>query len=469
MQRKESDNVKKIDYKKQLPKIVIAILILFFVVGLVWGLRSVLELEGTMEPNISKASLSPVPETKEAMISYILAAVEKAQAEKPALSFSDEFRIDDETMQAGDVQGTAAYIRAGIDDKLGEVRDDFSTEFGEDFSGRLWAPEITPDDITSAELNYDYWKCPACGKDTDELPEVCEDCGTKAGFLLKHKDNYTITLHAADAVSPAAPASFFARSFHPLSEAEINQLIRDNASGWFECGNGFAITYRNLEICAVVNRLTDQIVSLTYSEDCDFSTDASFVGKYAALGTQAVGFTLNEKAKFDFTWPGITTEEELVLEPGQTDVLRAESTCGKLKEEELTWKSSDESIVTVNHEGYVTAKHKTGDCTVSVEYTFMGKIYTATCLVHVKVPAEEISISQRKLKLSVGDTYTLKAKVEPKKATIKTVTWYSDNEEIAVVAPDGTITAKRGGAVDIYAVADDGYYKATCHVEVVEQ
>ncbi|MBR4727022.1 MAG: Ig-like domain-containing protein [Clostridia bacterium] len=458
--------MKKIDYKKHLPKIVITILILFFVVGLVWGLRSVLELEGTMEPNISKASLSPVPETKEALISYVMAAVEKAEAEKPALSFSDEFRIDDETMQAGDVQGTAAYIRSGIDDKLGEVRDDFSTGFGEDFSGKLWVPAIEPGDITSAELNYDFWKCPACGRETDEQPEVCEDCGTDAGFLLKHKDNYTITLHASDAVYPTAPASFFTRNFHPLTEAQINQLILDNESGWFECGNGFAITYRNLEICAVVNRLTDQIISLTYSEDVDFSTDVAFVGKYAALGTQAVSLTVNEKAKFEFTWPGITTEEELVLEPGQTDVLRAESTCGKLKEEELTWKSSDESIATVNHEGYVTAKHTTGQCYVTVEYTFMGKVYTATCLIHVKVPAEEISISHRKLKLSVGDTYTLKATVGPKKATIKTVTWYSDNEEIAVVAPDGTITAKRSGAVDIYAVADDGYFKATCHVEV---
>ena len=70
--------MKKIDFKKQLPKLVITILILFFVVGLAWGLRSVLELEGTMEPNISKASLSPVPETKEALISYVLTAVKKA-------------------------------------------------------------------------------------------------------------------------------------------------------------------------------------------------------------------------------------------------------------------------------------------------------------------------------------------------------------------------------------------------------
>ena len=48
----------------------------------------------------------------------------------------------------------------------------------------------------------------------------------------------------------------------------------------------------------------------------------------------------------------------------------------------------------------------------------------------------------------------------------KTVKWYSDNEDVAAVDQNGTITAKRVGTVDIYAVSDDGYFKATCHVEV---
>ena len=148
-------------------------------------------------------------------------------------------------------------------------------------------------------------------------------------------------------------------------------------------------------------------------------------------------------------------------------MLRAESPCANLAQEDLTWKSSDESIAAVNQEGYVTAKHTPGKCYVTVEFTFMGKKYTAKCLINVKVPAKGLDISRRKLKLSVGDTYTLKATVKPKKATIRTVTWYSENEEIAVVDPDGTITAKRSGTVDIYAVSDDGYFKATCHIEVV--
>lgn len=470
MHGKGSEQVKKIDYKKHLPKIVITILIVFFIVGMVWGLKSVLEIEGTMEPNVVKESLSPFPETKEERIRYVMTALQKAEDENPAMSFSDEFRIDGDSIQAGDVQNTLEYIRTDIEDKLGAIREDSSADFGEELSGKLWVPEIRPEDVTSADLQYDYWKCPLCGRETDEIPQVCEDCDTKEGFIRRYKDNYTITLHASDAVFPAEPASFFARNFHPFTDAQIRDLIRDNENGWFTCEDGFAITYRNIEICAVVNRLTDQIVSVTYSGDCDFAADVLFVGKYAALKTQSVGFTVKETAKFDFTWPGIfIAEEELVLEPGQTDVLRAESPCANLTPEELTWKSSDETIATVNHEGYVTAKHKTGTCYVTVEYTFRGEKYMSQCLINVKVSAEEIDISHRKLKLPVGETYTLKAKVSPKNATIKTVKWYSENEEIAVVDPDGTITAKQTGAVDIYAVSDDGYFKATCHVEVVEQ
>lgn len=469
MYGKESDKVKKKDLEKQLPKIVITILILFFVVGLSWGLKSVLEIEGTMEPNISKESLSPLPETKEEQINYVVAAVKRAAEERPAMSFADEYSIDGDTIRAGEVQGTVEYIRSGIDDKLGELRDDVSADFGEDLSGKLWVPEISSGEITAAELKYDYWACPICGKETDEIPQECEDCGTAEGFVRKFKDNYTITLHAADAVWPAAPASFYARNFHPFTDTELQTLIRDNENGWFECANGFSITYRNIEICAVINRLTDRIESISYSADCDFDADVSFVGKYAALGTQNVGFTVNEKATFDFTWPGVTLPQEFVLAPGKTDVLRAESTFANLAQEALTWKSSDESIATVNHEGYVSAKHKTGECTVTVEYVFKGEKYTASCPVIVKISAEEIEISHRKLKLSVGETYTLETKVSPRNATIKTVKWYSENEETAVVDPNGTITAKRAGTVDIYAVADDGYFKATCHVEVVKQ
>ena len=467
LHRKEQDNVKKTDFNKHLPKIVIAILIVFFVVGLSWGLKSVLELEGTMEPNVVKQSLSPLPETKEEMIDYVVTAVRKAADEKPAMSFSDAFGIDGDTIRAGDVQDTAAYIRTGIEDALGGIRDDIDTDFGEDLSGKLWTPVIAPADIASAELHYDYWCCPVCGNETDEIPQACEDCDTTEGFIQKFKDEYTITLHAPDAVYPAPPASFFARNFHPFTEEQIGTLIREHDNGRFTCENGFTITYRNAAICAVVNRLTDQIVSLLYAADCDFGTDVTFVGKYAALQTQNVGFTVNETAKFAFTWPGISiAQEELVLAPGKTDVLRAESPCGALTQEELTWKSSDESVATVNDEGYVTAKHTTGQCSISVAYTFMGKTYTAECPVVVKVSAEKIDISRRKLKLAAGDSYTLKATVKPAKATVRTVKWYSDNEEIATVDPDGTVTAKRSGAVDIYAVSDDGYFKATCHVEV---
>ena len=64
-------------------------------------------------------------------------------------------------------------------------------------------------------------KCPVCGKETDELPQACEDCDTNNGFICQYKDDYTITLYAPDAVYPTAPASFFARNFHPFTDIPV--------------------------------------------------------------------------------------------------------------------------------------------------------------------------------------------------------------------------------------------------------
>lgn len=457
----------KSNNKEYIPKIVIAILVVFFIAGLAWGLKTVLEIEGTMEPNVFKASLSPLPETKEERIRYIASAIGKAAKERPAAVFSDTFSIDKDTVRAGNVQITAEYIRTGIEEKLGDIREDCSADFGEDFSGKLRMPVIAPGAVSSAELHYGYWKCPACGNDTDEKPQTCEDCGSDEGFIRKYRDEYTITLHMPDAAYPAASDSPFAQLFQPFTAAQIERLVRDHNGGWFDLKSGFAITYKNIKICAVINRFTDKISSITYSMDCDFSADLSFIGKYAAYKTQSFACTVHENASYVFTWPEISiAAQELVLTPGQTDMLRAESTCCALTNDMVTWKSSDESIASVNREGYVAAKRKTGQCIVTASFTFRGRQYTAECLIRVKVPAEKIEISRRKLKLAVGDTYTLKAAVSPKKATIKTVTWYSGNGEVAVVGQDGTVTAKQSGAVDIYAVSDDGYFKATCHVEV---
>lgn len=81
------------------------------------------------------------------------------------------------------------------------------------------------------------------------------------------------------------------------------------------------------------------------------------------------------------------------------------------------------------------------------------------------INVESVALDQGTLALTEGDTATLAATVSPDNATNKTVTWASDNEEVATVA-DGVVTAVAAGSANITATTEDGGHTATCTVTV---
>ena len=83
------------------------------------------------------------------------------------------------------------------------------------------------------------------------------------------------------------------------------------------------------------------------------------------------------------------------------------------------------------------------------------------------VPVSQITLNKAEASISVGNSETLTATVAPENATIKALTWASSDEDVATVAPDGTVTAVKAGAATITATAADGSGKsATCTVTV---
>ena len=83
------------------------------------------------------------------------------------------------------------------------------------------------------------------------------------------------------------------------------------------------------------------------------------------------------------------------------------------------------------------------------------------------VPVSQITLNKAETSISVGNSETLTATVAPENATIKALTWASSDEDVATVAPDGTVTAVKAGAVTITATAADGSGKsAVCKVTV---
>ena len=118
--------------------------------------------------------------------------------------------------------------------------------------------------------------------------------------------------------------------------------------------------------------------------------------------------------------------------------------------------------ITLTNEGTIT-----GSGPIRLYGTLTGK-GTIDDSVRQVQPVESLSLSKNSLTMTVGDSKTLTATVEPDTATNKDVTWSSSDDSVATVA-DGAVTAVAAGSATITAISvDDPDIKATCAVTVKE-
>ena len=124
--------------------------------------------------------------------------------------------------------------------------------------------------------------------------------------------------------------------------------------------------------------------------------------------------------------------------------------------DEITWKSSNTKVATVNSTGVVTAKAK-GTAVITVS---CGK-YSATCKITVKNPS--LTLNKKSTTLYKGTRTTLKASVKGVDAS--KVTFTSNNTKVVVVnKTTGRIVAKAAGKAVITVKC--GSLKTTCTVTV---
>lgn len=159
-------------------------------------------------------------------------------------------------------------------------------------------------------------------------------------------------------------------------------------------------------------------------------------------------------------------ESELSIVAGQKQILTATITPEDATNKEVIWKSSDESVATVNETGEVTAISK-GDVVITVTTVDGNK--TARCLFIVEkatIPVTSVSLNKTELSLFTDKKETLIATITPDEATVKTVTWESSNEAVATVSETGEVTAISVGIATITVTSTDGNKTATCNVTV---
>ena len=163
---------------------------------------------------------------------------------------------------------------------------------------------------------------------------------------------------------------------------------------------------------------------------------------------------------------GVTLDKaELTLEKGSTGTLKATVEPQNATNNTVTWSSSNPEFVTVAN-GTVTAV-SAGTATITV--TTADGNHKATCTVTVIPKTVQVSGIQVQGSASVyvGGSTKLTATVTPTNATNQKVTWSSNNESVATVGTDGTVTAVSAGTATITVTTEDGQKTAACTVTVL--
>ena len=172
------------------------------------------------------------------------------------------------------------------------------------------------------------------------------------------------------------------------------------------------------------------------------TTNGFYKAKYKSGSKTYSGYIQNKYLKRNSNISIVATHKKK-LSP---KVLPSNST------DNIKYTSSDATIATVDKDGTVTGK-KTGTVLITAK-TDSGKSDYATVYIKKYVPISSITLNTRSY-VKVGNTATLKRTISPSNTT-ESVSWKSENTDVATVNNSGVVTGKKAGIVNIVASSPNG-------------
>lgn len=130
-------------------------------------------------------------------------------------------------------------------------------------------------------------------------------------------------------------------------------------------------------------------------------------------------------------------------------------------------------LITVEQDGksFKVTGVKSGTVHLTVTQTVNGVMKSATCVIYVTTPVNEVSINPSFIQIDRGSSDTVQLLFNPAGPTNDKVLWSSSNPNVATVEGDSytaTITGVAGGTATISVITEDGLKTATCDVYIRE-
>lgn len=187
---------------------------------------------------------------------------------------------------------------------------------------------------------------------------------------------------------------------------------------------------------------------------------------YTSLPTAQTSSFIIVKVNIPTTGVTVTPTNQ-TMNVGNTFTITPTVTPDNATDKSVIWTSSDDTIATVDDNGKVTALME-GTATITATTNDGG--FTASCVITVikrEGRVTGITVTPISKTATVGEIFFVTPYITPVDAEDKSVTWSSSNTAIATVDSTGKVTPLREGTVTITATTNDGGYKASCIVTVV--
>lgn len=180
--------------------------------------------------------------------------------------------------------------------------------------------------------------------------------------------------------------------------------------------------------------------------------------------TKDGGFTASCEVTVKRHVSGVSLNKaSLTLYVGETESLAATVAPEDASDKSVVWSSGNSAVASVSN-GKVTA-NKPGTAVIKVVTNDLSK--EATCTVTVKRHVESVELSQTEMRIYLGESQSLTAKILPSDASYQNVTWSSSKPAVATVSTNGDVVSKSVGTT-VITVTVDGEHQAQCNVTVLE-